>query len=195
MKRPLWQTEMERLPTKRTCDGCDLCCTAVGVRELKKPPGVRCPKLRADLDAGHNCGVYPDHPSVCQEFACLWRMSDYTLPEGLHPPKVGFVLSMGPITNYPFVVTVHPDPARPTAWDTFYFRSVFARIARGLNCLLAVGQGRTATHIFTPVGKVYDKASRPDLFVNGGEQVGAPPGDFFSAADGSGRDRSAAVQW
>jgi Fe-S-cluster containining protein len=36
------------ITASRSCDGCDLCCTAPGIAEMHKPPGVRCDHLAGD---------------------------------------------------------------------------------------------------------------------------------------------------
>lgn len=171
-----WAKALADLPTKRSCDGCDLCCTAVGVGEIDKAPGVRCPLLKAD---GCGCSIYGAHPEACQSFACLWRVADDILPLALFPAKCGFVVAIGDAAQRPLVITVHPDPARPLSWDTFYYRSIFHQIARAKNCIVAVGQGHLASTLFAPSGRVYTKAEHPELFYDGGERVGLPTYDFI----------------
>lgn len=168
---------MARLPTTRTCDGCDLCCTAVGVGDLKKAPAVRCPHLTGD-PAGHNCGLYPDHPRDCQEFVCLWRGSDKALPDALQPAKCGFVIAFNGMGMWPLLFTVHPDPARPKAWNTLANRTLFKAMAGRLNSMVVVGQAELATHVFAPSGKVFKKTEHPEFFIDGGVQVGVPQNEF-----------------
>lgn len=173
------KSALARLPTGRTCDGCDLCCTAVGVHELSKPAGVRCGHL--DGAPGRSCTLYPTHPRSCREFYCVWRASDDILPAWARPADSGWVMVLGDTKVFPMVTTVHPDPDRPDAWDTPVNRRMFAALAYHWNCLIAIGGGAAATHIFAPVGGVFTKDSAPELFVNGGERVGAP--DFLFHRD------------
>lgn len=63
---------MKPLPTadpapKRSCGGCTACCTTIGVAELGKAPGERCPKLGA-----RGCSIYAERPAECREFNCAW---------------------------------------------------------------------------------------------------------------------------
>src|SRR5579872_2984244 len=82
---------LDRARSARACGDCDLCCTAPGIKELDKPPGVRCDKLCGA--PGQSCSIYADRPKVCSEFYCLWRMSDRVLPDWLRPADCGFLLA------------------------------------------------------------------------------------------------------
>jgi uncharacterized cysteine cluster protein YcgN (CxxCxxCC family) len=166
---------LDRLPATRSCDGCDLCCTAVGVRELDKPPAVACKHLCGE--AGASCGIYDRRPRSCREFYCLWRVLSEGVPAEFRPADCGFVLSVNDVHAHPVVITAHPDPARPNAWDTLPARRLFHDMADRGNCLVVVGQGALAHTIFGPQGYVFTKDAAPELFINGGEQVGAP--DFI----------------
>lgn len=165
------QTLLANLPRERSCAACDLCCTAVGVRELDKPPAVACSHLCGA--PGASCGVYARRPRTCREFYCLWRVLR-DVPEEFAPKDCGFVISLNDIHAHPMVVTVHPDPARPDAWDTLRARKLFLAIADQWNCIVAVGQGVLAQIIFCPQGYVFTKAEAPELFIDGGLRVGAP---------------------
>jgi hypothetical protein len=176
--QPDWRETLASLPTTRTCDGCDLCCTAVGVAEIGKPAGVRCPHLTS-AEPGHNCGLYPEHPTSCQQFVCWWRGSDSALPDELWPARCGFVVAFNGLASWPLMLTVHPDPARPTAWNTLANRTRFKAWAAALNSMIVVGQANRATHVFTPRGKVFKKALYPEMFIDGGVQIGVPDTEFL----------------
>lgn len=60
---------------KRSCGECTLCCTIMGVVELKKPVHTNC-----EHQSCFGCKIYEDRPSSCKEFKCLW------LEEGEHLP-------------------------------------------------------------------------------------------------------------
>lgn len=166
------KTLVAHLPPERSCAGCDLCCTAVGVRELGKPPAVACDHLCGD--PGASCGIYERRPRTCREFYCLWRVLR-EVPEDFRPADSGFVIALNDAKAHPMVVTVHPDPARPDAWDTLRARKLFHAIADQWNCIVAIGQGTLAHTIFGPQGYVFTKEGAPELFQ--GETVGAP--DFI----------------
>jgi hypothetical protein len=169
---------MAHVKTSRTCEGCDLCCTAMGVESIEKGPGVRCPHLAGA--PGTSCSVYKTRPLACREFLCLWRGSDTSLPANLFPPRAGFVVAL---TNdfrvFPLLFTVHPDPARPDAWKTPANRAVFKALARDFNAMVVVGQHHLARHVFAPNGNEYSKAQRPELFENDGGKIGVPEEDFL----------------
>lgn len=55
------------LPMMRSCDGCNACCTAVGVNELGKPCNFRC-----EHQTEGGCGIYGKHPESCRTYQCLW---------------------------------------------------------------------------------------------------------------------------
>jgi hypothetical protein len=169
---------MRKLAPKRTCEGCDLCCTVAGVAVLNKPPGQRCRHLTALAPAGRNCLIYERRPADCRSFQCVWRASDTALTDEFRPAKCGFALWIGDAFKWPLVITVGVDPARPDAWDTPWARARFTALAFELNALVAIGQGVLASHIFTPLGAVYAKADLPELFIGGGLQIGAPDFDF-----------------
>jgi hypothetical protein len=179
------QRLLERLPQDRSCEGCDLCCTAVGVRELGKPPSVACEHLCGA--PGASCGIYETRPRSCREFYCMWRAM-VGFPEDFRPADCGFVVSINDPNVHPMVVTVHPDPARPDAWDTIRARRFFLLLAQDWNCLVAIGQGELAHTIFAPQGYVFTKDSAPELFIDGGNKIGAP--DFlFAPSDKPTRNR------
>ncbi len=48
-----------------SCFKCGTCCIAPDISTLGKPVGVPCVHLRAD----RRCGIYPDRPAVCRDYA------------------------------------------------------------------------------------------------------------------------------
>lgn len=154
---------------ERSCDGCNVCCVAMPIKEMDKPPGVACDKL---CDAG--CSIYDQRPKVCREFYCLWRMSTKLLPEWLDPKTCGFALTFNDTERWPGVITVHPMPGvDPLAnpWS----RTVFGAIARHWNCMVAVGSAPWTTHVITPTNQLVTPETFPDMVSMG--SVGVP--DFM----------------
>jgi hypothetical protein len=139
-----------RLTPARSCDGCDLCCTAPGIKEMDKPPGEPCKNLCGE--PGRSCSIYSKRPPVCVEFHCLWRLTEAILPSWLRPADCGFMLSFNRHDQWPGVITAHVDPARPDAWRNQWAMTVFAEIAGAWNCLVAVGQSPGCVAIFCPNG-------------------------------------------
>jgi hypothetical protein len=167
-----------RVTTKRTCAGCDACCTNMGVEEIGKLPGVRCPHLAGE--PGTSCSVYKTRPLACREFLCLWRGSDDILPLNLFPPRVGFVVALtNDFRTFPLVFTVHPDPAHPDSWKAPRHRLVFKALAAKFNAMVVIGQHRLARHVFAPNGNDYSRAAHPELFDMDGGIVGLPSADFL----------------
>jgi len=140
----------DSVTSSRSCDGCDLCCSAPGIVELGKPPGQDCRHLAGA--AGRSCSIYGTRPKVCVQFHCLWRITDRVLPAWLRPADCGFLLAFNRPDLFPSVVTVHPDPKRPDAWQNLWAQTVFAHLAEQWNCLVAVGQAPGTSHIFCPNG-------------------------------------------
>ena len=164
----------------RSCAGCDLCCTAPGITELGKPPGEPCANLCGT--PGQSCAIYARRPTVCIDFHCLWRITENVLPEWLRPAECGFLLAFNRLVEWPAVVTVHVDPARPDAWKNPWAQTVFVTLAETWNCLVAIGQSPITSHIFCPNGQRIDLADctpeqqavlvQPDSF------IGAPDYTF-----------------
>jgi Fe-S-cluster containining protein len=174
-----WDAQIARLPTTRTCDGCDLCCTAVGVEDgaVQKNPGVRCSFLKGD--AGHNCTIYDRRPDTCGAFVCLWRGSDTCLPPSMFPADCGFVMAIASYRARPLVLTVHPDPDRPDHWKVEVYLAEFRRLARELNAIVVVGEGKWWTHFVTPKGNLFAREDSPLMFPGDGRQVAAPAYEFL----------------
>lgn len=170
------------MPTRRTCAGCDLCCTAMGVGSIDKEPGVRCPHLLGL--PGASCSIYKTRPSDCREFLCLWRGSDNQLPPELFPARCGFVVAMTSgisatgFSSFPILFTVHPDPKRPDAWMDH--KPVFKKIAADFNAIVAVGQWHLARSVFSPKGNEFPRDQFPELYKDDGGEVGLPEAEFFT---------------
>ena len=169
------------ITSRRSCEGCDLCCSAPGIKELAKPPGERCKHLR-EVEPGRSCSIYPSRPPVCVKFHCLWRITEQVLPVWLRPADCGFLIAFNRTDEWPGVVTVHPDPDRPNAWDNAWARTVFGTLAEQWNCLVAIRQNPDTTHIFCPNGKVIDlTACSPEdraKLVRDDGTIGAPSYTF-----------------
>jgi hypothetical protein len=165
------------MQTTRTCDGCDLCCTAVGVESIRKPPGVPCQHLTGD--PGASCGIYGNRPHVCRQFFCVWRASDYVLPDDFRPADAGFVVAIGQVFRFPATVCVHPDPERPDAWKAEKYTRLFQHMATLWNCLVVIGQADLATRVYIPVGGWIDRDKNPEAFQDGGRTLAIPDLCFF----------------
>ncbi|CAN7528985.1 hypothetical protein LJR219_003732 [Phenylobacterium sp. LjRoot219] len=172
----VWRSALAAHTTRRRCNGCDLCCSIMGVRELQKPAFTPCAKLAG---AGAGCSVWGEHPASCKSFACLWRGSDDLLPPELFPPDCGFLVELDPSPAWPTAVKVCPAPGRPDAWDTPRNRTLFASLAAAWNCpVVIVGEGVRASHVFAPTGRVYSRDQRPEIFPHDGAGLALSADDW-----------------
>lgn len=71
----------------RTCSGCTLCCSLLGIVELKKPVFTIC----KHCVIGKGCKIYEVRPQTCAGFFCSYRISA-DLPEYWNPKVCGMVL-------------------------------------------------------------------------------------------------------
>ena len=84
-----------RLPTVgrfrqvNACNGCTACCTAVGVKELGKPPRCRC---QHETETG--CGIYGHHPVECQRYACAWALGALGSDDKYRPDRCGVLFTL-----------------------------------------------------------------------------------------------------
>jgi hypothetical protein len=156
------------IPAKRSCAGCDLCCTFVAVESLDKAAGVRCPHLRGE--PGASCSIYDRRPDECRRYMCLWRMFDDLLPDWIAPAAAGFVISaQGSFEKGRLVFTVHADTTRPDAWMAARNVKVFKKLARQFNSFVVAGQAGLPRHVFAPSGKEFTREQHPEMFDNAGK--------------------------
>src|SRR5215471_2139509 len=71
----------------RNCSGCTLCCSLLGIVELKKPVFTICKHCAV----GKGCKIYEARPPTCAEFLCSYRTSA-VLSEYWNPKVCGMVL-------------------------------------------------------------------------------------------------------
>ena len=166
---------LEALPTTRTCEGCEACCTVMAIRELDKPAWKPC----AHLAPGGGCGIWGVHPVSCKSFTCLWRRSDTLLPPGMFPPDCGFMLAVDQLEAWPTVVKVCAETGRPNAWDQPQHRQVFARLAAAWNCpVVVIEEGVRGAVAFAPSGRVYVRTTDPEVFPEDGRELAVPGADY-----------------
>lgn len=90
----------------RQCGDCTLCCKVMAIEELAKPASSWCPHCKP----GRGCLIYPDRPTECQTFRCLWLVND-RLDQQWKPNKSKLVL-----TTSEDGIEVRCDPGFPDAW-------------------------------------------------------------------------------
>ena len=71
----------------RTCSGCTLCCSLLGIVELKKPVFTIC----KHCVIGKGCKIYEVKPQTCTDFLCSYRISA-DVAEYWNPKVCGMVL-------------------------------------------------------------------------------------------------------
>lgn len=76
----------------RTCGACNVCCTAMTVRALKKPAGVKCVH---QTDTG--CGHYDQRPEACRAWFCMWvRDEGRVFTDAQRPDRLGLFFTAAP---------------------------------------------------------------------------------------------------
>jgi hypothetical protein len=73
--------------SERTCSGCTLCCSLLGIVELQKPVF----KICKYCVIGKGCKIYDIKPATCTDFLCSYRISA-NVPEYWNPKICGMVL-------------------------------------------------------------------------------------------------------
>jgi hypothetical protein len=71
----------------RTCSGCTLCCSLLGIVELQKPVFTIC----KHCVIGKCCKIYEVKPQECTDFLCSYRLS-LEVAEYWNPKVCGMVL-------------------------------------------------------------------------------------------------------
>jgi uncharacterized protein len=71
----------------RTCSGCTLCCSLLGIAELQKPMFTIC----KHCVIGKCCKIYEVKPQECTAFLCSYRLS-HEVAEYWNPKVCGMVL-------------------------------------------------------------------------------------------------------
>ncbi len=74
--------------TERTCGECTACCTNLGVQEIQKPEFEQC---RHVCERG--CAIYPERPSACMGYECLWLLDAEIVDTDDRPDKLGVIFS------------------------------------------------------------------------------------------------------
>lgn len=92
----------------RSCAGCTLCCTIMGVKALDKPRNEHCPHC----SLGVGCTIYETRPPACGGFFCAWLFVP-DIPDDWRPLQSGLVLHFDAPAKR---MEVHVDPERPDAW-------------------------------------------------------------------------------
>jgi hypothetical protein len=100
----------------RSCGTCTLCCKALEVKVLNKPPGVWC----AHCKPGSGCAIYSERPRECGDFFC-----DYLTNPGLGEewkPIHSKIVVASELNGAR--IAVYVDPQRPNAWkqEPYYSR-------------------------------------------------------------------------
>lgn len=169
----------DEAPVARSCDGCDLCCTAVMVWDMPggpKPGGVRCSHLAGA--PGHSCSIYATRPDSCRSYFCMWRGGPL-LPAELRPVDCGFIFSMmAGDPGGPLVITIQRDPARHDAANQPRYRKLFFELAKRFNAIVVLGEGDDAEYLYSPRGNLFSRRKWPKLFTDDGK-VGLPKGEFL----------------
>lgn len=123
--------------SKRTCDGCTLCCFTHGVMWRSRVVTEQFSDCKHCVK-GFGCEIYTNHPAACKEFTCLWRLGE--TPEVERPDKIGIVLERKHTLEHEIVKMIVTNDARGTPIE----REITLRYARRR----------------IPVGRVYEDKSQ-----------------------------------
>jgi hypothetical protein len=107
----------------KSCGSCTLCCTVMGVPELKKRPWDPCPHVAA----GAGCSIYSERPAGCRTFICGWLLDPNMGPE-LKPDACHIVFYQ----RNELHIMAACDPAHPGAWREPRVRAFMHQLARSL---------------------------------------------------------------
>jgi hypothetical protein len=111
------QLHMPKIVPGRSCGDCSMCCKIPRIDEVEKPQGVWC---RHCAPARGGCTIYETRPSVCRDYFCGWLLSSDMGPEwqpSICKMMINFEKDL-------VRISVHVDPAYPTAWrrEPYYSR-------------------------------------------------------------------------
>ena len=123
----------------RHCGECTVCCTTLHIHttEFEKPPGVRCPHLRAE----GGCSIYATRPDACRTYHCGWRYLGF-LSDTWRPDRSGVLLAFTPQDELPkgyatgvsLILVARP----PAGFSRALYHYVAYLIADGVHVMLAV---------------------------------------------------------
>jgi hypothetical protein len=133
---------------KRICGTCAKgcvtpCCTLMGIPEINKPAGERCPKM---LDDG-TCSVYDTRPEACRAWECLWLRADDIIRNMDRPDRSGVILD---VTDPPKDDDAIPQAltareVRPDAFKEIAATRLLAKFQRRGLVILVRGTSRQLT--------------------------------------------------
>ena len=76
----------DKVGQPRSCNGCTVCCTVLGVEPLYKGPYQPC-----EHTCEKGCGIYETRPPICGQFYCLWQTGMGTMNQ--RPDKIRIVFA------------------------------------------------------------------------------------------------------
>lgn len=95
----------------RDCGGCNVCCTAMHVRPLDKPPGKPC-----EHQSAAGCGIYHERPGVCRSWFCMWVRDPGRLFDDAHrPDRLGVFFTASDPDPQTGRQTIYAHEVRPAA--------------------------------------------------------------------------------
>jgi hypothetical protein len=107
----------------KSCGSCTVCCTVMGVPELKKRPWEPCPHVTPGL----GCGIYAERPTGCRKFICGWLL-DPSMGPDLKPENCHVVFDQKDEHN----IFATCDANYPDAWRAPNVVEFLHRLARAL---------------------------------------------------------------
>ncbi|MGA9658778.1 MAG: hypothetical protein WBQ60_06735 [Asticcacaulis sp.] len=148
----------------KQCGDCNLCCKVYDIPDLEKKSGHTCFNVR---DEG-GCGIWGLHPTICQEFKCLWLKHD-DMSGIWRPDHAGFVLRVEPNGT---TLAVDVDPDRADAWRQPHYYDQLKQWSEVMpkNEGLVVVYAPEGLYVITPMEDLFLKApKRGDILETGME--------------------------
>jgi hypothetical protein len=149
-----------RIVTGRSCKGCTLCCKVLAIEALAKPRAVWC----GHCNVKTGCRIHGAHPEECRDFYCGY-LTNGELDERWNPTRSKMVLAYDEL-DAPRL-SVHVDPARPSAWrEEPYYTQIrrWAAAAAAKRGQVIVWQGRSTIAVLPDREKELGEV-RPDQFI------------------------------
>jgi hypothetical protein len=177
---PPWQGRAMQTGTKRTCEGCSLCCKVLRVDWLSKPANQWCVH-----SVPQGCGIHGSHPDLCRAFFCLW-IDDNSFGPEWKPEQSRFVMSR---TASGKGLLLNVDIETPDAWKAEPYYSTLKRLAQGAHTgkYIAVCVGERVWTVFPEQDlEVCDLGPGAQIMVGYRDQPGGrQPFAMVKVADGT----------
>jgi hypothetical protein len=143
------------------CSNCNACCRVFAIAEMpEKKAGAWCDHCAI----GKGCKIYEERPPTCEQFSCLWLLSQKRggperLPPELRPDRSKVVFS--PATNE-MIMAATTMPGSPLAWQRKDVLALIAAMVRSGMSVVAGGPAATRRTMIDSNGMHEVRMTEPD---------------------------------